>query len=292
MKKSTVYCTSSWFVVGLLALATLPAQGDSGAAPMAVAATPAAGPSSRVVKMDNVNIRSRPSTSAEVIAQLRKGAMIEVRELKMVSDSGKSREWVRIGLPETAKCYVNSNLLKDGVASTDNINIRCGPGTNFKDVGQLKKGEKVQVVKAAGEWTQIHPTENCTGWIAADLLETAQVTPPARPIISVPEVVTAPPVVTVAPPPTTIIETRTVEVEVHVDYVVRDGILQKVEGGAGYELATEEVERRQYRIAYLEVGSMDVAKYVGKHVRVVGNQRWRAGERYPVMVVERLDIVW
>lgn len=295
MKKSTLCSASSLLMAALVCAAQV--RADSGAAPMPVSA-PAAGPSTRVVKGDHVNIRSRPATTAEVIGQLRKGDQVEVQETKSVTEAGKAHEWVRIALPEKAKCFVSSPLVKDGIAVSDNANVRCGPGTNFKDVGQLKKGEKVAVVKTEGEWTQIKPTANCSGWVAGEYLETMVVLPPSRPIISTTEVAPPLPPPQPLPPllPQTIVETRTVEVEVHVDYVVRDGILQKVQGEAApvqpYELATEIVERRQYRIAYLDLGTLDVAKYEGKHVRLVGNQRWRQGDRYPVMVVERIDMVW
>jgi uncharacterized protein YgiM (DUF1202 family) len=291
MKKFNL-CSADSVVLAAVLLVAGQVRADSGGATMPVSA-PAAGPSTRLVKGDHVNVRSRPVTTAEVIVQLRKGDQVEVQETKSVTEAGKAHEWVRIALPDKAKCYVSSPLVKDGVAASDSVNVRCGPGTNFKDVGQLKKGAKVAVVKTEGEWTQIKPTENCSGWVAGEYLETMMVLPPSRPIISTTEVVppVAPPL-----PPQTIVETRTVEVEVHVDYVVRDGILQKVQGETEppqpYELATEIVERRQYRIAYLDLGQLDVTKFEGKHVRIVGNQRWRRGDRYPVVVVERVDMVW
>jgi hypothetical protein len=51
-------------------------------------------------------------------------------------------------------------------------------------------------------------------------------------------------------------------------------------------------ERRQHRIAYLEMNIKDLLKYEGKHVRILGNLRWRRGDRYPVIVVERIEPVW
>jgi hypothetical protein len=83
-------------------------------------------------------------------------------------------------------------------------------------------------------------------------------------------------------------------------YVVRDGVFQTVEPEekklektlAPYELMTLMFERRQYRIAYLEMGAGDLYKFEGKHVRVLGNLRWRRGDRYPVIAVERIEPVW
>ena len=207
-----------------------------------------------------------------------------MRETKTVAEGGKSREWLRIGLPATAKCYVHAKLLKDAAALTDAVNVRCGPGTSFKEIGKLAKGEKVEVVKTEGEWAQIKPPVQCSGWVAAEFLELVPTVPPAPPVA--------------APPPEVRVETRTIEVpvEVLVQYQVKDGIFQKVQGEAQpptpYELATPNIDGRQYRIAYLEVKEPNLGKFVGKHIRVVGNERWRQGDRYPVIVVERIDMVW
>jgi hypothetical protein len=45
-------------------------------------------------------------------------------------------------------------------------------------------------------------------------------------------------------------------------------------------------------MAYLDAPQMDLVRYEGKHVRVLGNQTWKRDERYPVIAVERLDPVW
>ena len=77
--------------------------------------------------------------------------------------------------------------------------------------------------------------------------------------------------------------------------MVKDGYLHAAtepDAPASYELRTPEVDRLSFRIAYLETPETNLKKYEGKHVRVVGNQRWRKGDRYPVISIERLDIVW
>ena len=59
-----------------------------------------------------------------------------------------------------------------------------------------------------------------------------------------------------------------------------------------YALMTPNVGDREYVIAYLDAPQTNLARYNGKHVRVLGNQRWQRDERYPVIAVERVDIVW
>lgn len=304
MKRYISYCTIS---VAILLLA-VSARADSGAAPLSTKATPA-GSDVRIVKGSNLNLRARPSRTAEVITQLKKGDEVKVLETKSVAEGSKTQEWGRVTLPVSAKCYVLSKLIADSKATGDAINIRSGPSTNFKEVGKLSKGEKVEVVKAGTEWTQIKATAGCSGWVSTEYLEAAPVAPPvvapvlpsAPPVIS--SVVEAPPApVVMAPVPVPVVmppPAPPAEPETLAYYVVKDGIFQTVgpeEKGektlAPFELMTIMVERRQYRIAYLEVAEKNLGKYEGKHVRVLGNVRWKRGDRYPVVVVDRIEPVW
>ena len=233
---------------------------------------------------DNVNVRSRADKNAEVVAQLSKGESVEVLDQK--------GDWYRITLPATAKCYVSGKFIKDGASIGDAVNVRCGPGTNFKDVGKLTKGEKVEVVEAGSEWTQIKPTAHCTGWVAKEFIEIAVPTPMPAPIqtseivtppVSLPPVVTAP---MKAPEPSE---------EVHVQYVVKDGYVAAVKDPSApqsHALMTENIAGREYIIAYLDAPQTNLVRYEGKHVRVLGNQRWQRDERYPIIAVERVDMVW
>ncbi len=297
--------------LGIL-LAANTARGDSGAAPISTKTAARAG-ELRVVKADNVNLRARPSRAAEVVAQLKKGDEVKLLETKSVVEGGKTQQWGRVNLPASAKCYVSSKFIANGKASGDAVNIRSGPGMNFKEVGKLTKGEKVEVVKAGAEWTQIKPTTDCFGWVATDYLEAVPLTPPVAPPVIAPAppvaapVVEAPPVTVATPPVTAPVVSAPVAppappqpaTETLEYYTVKDGIFQSFEPQekgekplAPYELMTIMVERRQYRIAYLDMAQKDLDKFEGKHVRILGNLRWKKGERYPVIAVDRIELVW
>ena len=283
MKRFTGLCVLSAALVVAGA-----AHADSMLAQTQAPAPVPAGSHGTVLK-DKVNVRARGSKTAEIVAQLHKGDGVEIVEHK--------GDWLRVTLPASAKCYVSAKLVKDGIATSDAVNIRCGPGTNYKDVGKLAKGEPVEVLKNQGDWVEIKPTSHCTGWIAATLVEVgAPAPPPAAPITSS-EVVTPP--VSLPPAvsaPVAPIKPTAEDAEVHLRYVVKDGVLHAVKDAANapgsYELMTEEVGYRQYRIAYLETTEKNLARYEGKLVRVFGNERWRKTERYPVIAVERIDMVW
>jgi len=83
--------------------------------------------------------------------------------------------------------------------------------------------------------------------------------------------------------------------DILVTYVIKDGYVGAVnETNAltAFELRTAEVDRLSFRVAYLETSDANLKRFEGKHVRVVGTQRWRKGERYPVIAIERIDMVW
>ena len=278
-----------------------PVRADVGPAVQPVAA-PVAQTGRGTVKGNRCNVRSRPTTTAEVIVQLHKGDSVEVLERKAgIEHPDKAVEWLRIALPATAKCYVSAKHLADGVVAADDLNVRCGPGANYRDVGKLAKGTKVEVVASKGEWTQNKPTSQCSGWIAAELVDVEpvavpSVTPPAPTAVNMPEIVT-PPVaapVTSAAAPAPAVSVVNIDPDVAVAYVVKDGYLHVVTDSnapAAYELRTQEADRLSFRMAYLETSETNLKKFEGKHVRVTGNQRWRKGDRYPVIAIERIDRV-
>jgi len=249
-----------------------------------------------VVKGTRSNVRARPSIAAEPVIQLNKGESVTIVERKIVSGNGKDTEWLRIQLPPQAKCFVSAQLVNNGVVKADSIYVRCGPSTNHRDVGKLAKGDSIEVIKAHGGWLQIKPTPQCTGWIAAELVDI--VSAPAAPDVPpapAPPVTILPPIASgTATPPGPLVKVVDADPDLIVQYVVRDGILAVTDNGAPapYQLLTPELNRLQHRICYLENDHTDLKRFEGKHVRLAGNERWRKGDRDPVLVIDRIGMVW
>lgn len=249
------------------------------------------------VRGNRCNVRARPTLNSETIPpQLNKGDVVQVLERKTVTEGSRTIDWLRIKLPENAKCYVLGKFVVDGVMTGDDVNVRCGPGTNYRDVGKIAKGEKVTVIGKKGDWMQINPTADCNGWIAAELVEIAP-PPPPPPTPATTEVVTPP----VAVPPTPAPVAPQVQIvdtdpEVRVQYVIKIGVVYPLQGEnvapGSYELRTPAINQRDYRICLLEAPQINLNRYEGKSVRVYGNERWRKGERWPTLIADRVDMIW
>ncbi|MCS7048489.1 MAG: SH3 domain-containing protein [Verrucomicrobiae bacterium] len=264
---------------------------DSGAAPP-TAKTIA--PNQGIVKANRVNIRSRPSTAAEVLGQLNRGDVVDIHSRTNVTEAGQSRDWLQISLPASARAFVASRFVSDGRITADDVMVRCGPGTNYRDIGRVQKNESVTVVGQQGDWTQIRPTLTCRGWVAADLVDV----PPPAVAASEPPVATEivlPPAPQPLPPAPPVVDVQIIptDPDVRTQQVVKVGILgATAEGPTGYELLTEERMRLQHRRSYVEAPEVNLERYVGKWVRIVGTEIWRRGDRYPVIKADQIDIVW
>jgi uncharacterized protein YgiM (DUF1202 family) len=46
---------------------------------------------------------------------------------------------------------------RNGIVTGDKVNLRCGPGENFRVMTMLKKDEKLTVVKVEGDWCAVVP---------------------------------------------------------------------------------------------------------------------------------------
>ncbi len=118
--------------------------------------------------------------------------------------------------------WIFSALVSDGVVTADDTYVRCGPGQQYKHVGKVGKGFKVELRGPAnGDWLRIAPVPTAELYIsaayvlavppaapeqprperaerpesqAAPVAQSATPPPPAPPVKDAPPVTDAPPV--------------------------------------------------------------------------------------------------
>ena len=115
----------------------------------------------------HVKIRAGQNNNFEALTTLEKGAKVIVL--------GKSFQWYKVRLPESAQAYIRSSYVsvvspQIGEVKGDRVNVRAAPNTNATILGQLKMGEKFFIKEGQGDWTLIKPLDFIHGWIHEKLI--------------------------------------------------------------------------------------------------------------------------
>jgi N-acetylmuramoyl-L-alanine amidase len=140
---------------------------------------------SYIVNADNLNVRSEPSKSADVIGKLNRGERVEVTKESYGwyrIDAGSVEGWVagyylkkaseaKSGKASTAAIQkANHNLKQQGTVTADSLRVREGPGTSHPVIAGLKQGDKLTVLKADNGWLNIR-VGGTTGWVSQAYVE-------------------------------------------------------------------------------------------------------------------------
>ncbi len=142
-------------------------------------------------KGDRVCLRAAPDPEAEVVTQLAAGDSLQAQ-------GSLDGEWVEVEIPPSADVWVYGELLRDGKVSAERVQVRSGPGINYRTLGKLDQGQSVAVRQTSGEWLSIAPPPGCTAWIFRKFVEPVPGT--ARPVVA-PAPVPTPVTPVPAPPP-------------------------------------------------------------------------------------------
>ncbi|WP_312473982.1 SH3 domain-containing protein [Neobacillus sp.] len=133
------------------------------------------------ISTDTINVRGGPGLSYPLVKVANRG-----EKYSIVNEQG---EWIKIQLSsgktgwvvnwlvtkenetKTAKSSTSAGAKSTiATANTDQLRVRSGPGTSFRVVGFLNKGQDVMVVEQNENWYKISSTFG-DGWVARDFLE-------------------------------------------------------------------------------------------------------------------------
>ncbi len=113
---------------------------------------------------DRVNLRARPLFDAEVAGQVSSDVILLAPD--GIPDGA---EWVKVRPPQSVDLWIFSALVKDGIVTADDTYVRCGPGQQYKPVGKVGKGFKVEARGAAsGDWLRIAPVPTAELFISSN----------------------------------------------------------------------------------------------------------------------------
>lgn len=249
------------------------------------------------VVADRVNIRARPDTRSEVVAQVNAGDT--VMALNAASN------WVEILPPEAAALWVHKDFVRDGRVIAGELNVRGGPGINYSVVGSLRRGDDIRVLETFGEWLRVaSPSVQASVWISRDYLEPVAPPPPppafkAQPPDPPPRIDAPLPVALAAtpeapeqtPPPPE--DWPLIPLEGQGRRVQREGILRRAGLFTTYpsRYRLDGVGGDDGRTLCFIYGSADLlGEKLGRRMLVEGHEYWVRDADYPVVVPKRIAL--
>ncbi len=119
---------------------------------------------------DSVNLRSGPGTNYDVKWEYGKGF-----PLKVISKEG---DWVKVSDFEDDSGWIYRPLLVDkghmivkmNKDKNSKINIRSGPGVNYKIVGKAYYGVVFETLEQRDGWAKVKHETGLVGWIKRTLI--------------------------------------------------------------------------------------------------------------------------
>ncbi len=264
--------TMKWMILGLLGAGSVFGQGVTNLEVRTLA--------------DKVNLRVRPESGTEVVAQVGEG-----QTLMAVRVEG---DWLGVLAPTNAGVWVKSQFVKSGVVTGDKIKLRSGPGISYRDVGLLRKGVSVTVRETRGEWLGIAPPSDLVLWINRSLVQPVPVPVPEAPLV-----VVTPRMEGQGDVSTTAVLTRELPAgltQEHLAPVLGQGALVERAGtvervplaffrGVDYRLVDVR-DGTKVTVCFLEGNDSQMPLLVGRRLHVKGREYWLKNQRYAVVYPE------
>ena len=118
----------------------------------------------------NLNVRSAPSTSSNVLTSIKNSSYVTVTE--------KNGEWYKALYADGKSGWIYGKYVTDIAnsyevsvsVSSGGLNVRSGAGTSYSIRDRLVKGEKAVVLSSSGGWAKILFDGNETGYASEKYL--------------------------------------------------------------------------------------------------------------------------
>ncbi|MGB3406380.1 MAG: SH3 domain-containing protein [Jannaschia sp.] len=114
-----------------------------------------------------LNLRSGPGTRYDILRRLSPGDRVSVEETL-----GK---WARVRLPSGERGWASLDYLERPAQAVDvplfvaqttdgYLNLRAGPGTNYKVLRRMYPGDRLETLGREGRWLRIRHVSGAEGW--------------------------------------------------------------------------------------------------------------------------------
>ncbi|MDY0351312.1 MAG: SH3 domain-containing protein [Desulfobulbaceae bacterium] len=117
------------------------------------------------VDRDRINVRSGPGTNYTILWHIDRGYPLQV--------IGAKGAWYRVRDFEDDVGWVYKPLTAERahvVVKKPEINVRSGPGTNYRIVAKAREGVVFRTVNRQKGWVKVRHENGTTGWVARNLV--------------------------------------------------------------------------------------------------------------------------
>lgn len=248
---------------------------------------------------ERVNLRARPIADSEVVAQVGEGAVLSITR--------SEGDWLAVRAPTNAGVWVKAEFVKAGISVSERLNIRCGPGLSYRDVGSVRKGDHLTIVEVKGDWLRIVPPPDLVLWVNRSVVAPEEVEKPA-PEVAVSDVETGSVAAVTAVPsdlptpeagpveaspkyPEGVTEKKLAPVLGQGAVIERTGVMERVPlafvRGVEFRLV-ERVEGRSVTACYVRGDEPLILSLVGRPCKVKGRGYWLNGEKVPLIYIDSI----
>jgi len=241
---------------------------------------------------DNVSLRAKPATTAEVVGKVSIGDSLTGLE--------QQGEWFRVALPTNTACWVAAEFIVNGI-TVDRVNVRCGPSRSYNSLGVLARGTKVEIRQQKEKWFQIAPQPGISAWITTSFVIGPQA---VVPVAAVPATTSAPapvpatptatpqPMPTPQPPPPDIKPQLAPQASQGQASDGWEGVLESGgifrSGPAKFRLVKKGSAGETLIVCYLRGNQDQLASLKGRRVRIQGREYWLKEIKEPLVVPESI----
>ena len=112
-------------------------------------------------------MRSGPGTNYSSLTKVNKGDSVVVL--------GEEFGWVKIEVPSATFSWISTDYVErgegnQGTVTASGVNIRAGSGTDFDVLGQVNKGQRIEILDEVQGWYKIRPAAGAVAWIRSDYI--------------------------------------------------------------------------------------------------------------------------
>ncbi len=256
-----------------------------------------------------LNVRARPAVKYEVVCQLKKGDIINIKKTQ--------DEWLGIGAPIQAEAWISSMKLDAENKTTEETLVYSGPGTIFSTYTTLAKNHTVEELRRhEGKWVKIVPPEHAIVWVHGNYVRkeiTQKSSDPASATIATVKTQTSKKITDqkqsgtqvdkkVDSNPKAISEKNIVAVEGKgteptLTYIGKPKTVEKsgtiIKRNDNHKPCTQSnaisIDSQYYPLAYLNSEKFNLDNWAWEKVNLTGRQRWLKGWPRPIIEIESME---